>query len=195
MLNNENELFFDSCDGIFLNYLWNPEMLQASAQQAGEARKLDVFVGIDVFGRGTFGGGQLNTSVALDEIKKVGLSAALFAPGWTWEANPTSRLDTVLFDEVEQRLWLGRVKRELLPAKFEAITNGGDGWKLEENGGLGGGIGAMVTSHKLCLRRTEIDLIAIGITKEELACMPSIFVREFFAGTGPNFADKFQLSV
>lgn len=30
-----------------------------------ENRKLDVFTGIDIFGRGTYGGGKFNTSDAL----------------------------------------------------------------------------------------------------------------------------------
>jgi len=52
--------FFDSCDGIFLNYCWNEEKLQNTVALAG-ARKFDVFVGVDVFGRNMFGGGQFNT--------------------------------------------------------------------------------------------------------------------------------------
>jgi len=30
-------------------------------KEAGEARKFDVIAGIDIFGRGTFGGGGYNT--------------------------------------------------------------------------------------------------------------------------------------
>lgn len=52
--------FFDACDGIFLNYTWQTEMLLQSRLNAGE-RYRDVFVGIDVFGRGCFGGGGFNT--------------------------------------------------------------------------------------------------------------------------------------
>ncbi len=43
------QLFFDACDGIFLNYRWNETMLANSANLAGE-RKMDVFTGIDLFG-------------------------------------------------------------------------------------------------------------------------------------------------
>ncbi len=52
--------FFDGCDGIFLNYTWKFEMLLQTKINAGE-RYRDVFVGIDVFGRGCFGGGGFNT--------------------------------------------------------------------------------------------------------------------------------------
>ncbi len=52
--------FFNVCDGIFLNYTWKSEMLIQSKINAGK-RYRDVFVGIDVFGRGCFGGGGFNT--------------------------------------------------------------------------------------------------------------------------------------
>jgi mannosyl-glycoprotein endo-beta-N-acetylglucosaminidase len=54
-------LFFDVCDGIFLNYVWKEENLERSVINA-EARALDVFVGVDVFGRNCFGGGGFNSN-------------------------------------------------------------------------------------------------------------------------------------
>lgn len=71
-LNHSNQIFFDwyatvlrnsvdSCDGIFLNYQWNREKLQNSSRLAGE-RKFDVYTGIDIFGRNTFGGGGYDTN-------------------------------------------------------------------------------------------------------------------------------------
>ena len=45
----------------------------------------DVYVGIDVFGRGCFGGGEFNCVTAMEAIRAKGLSAAIFAPGWTYE--------------------------------------------------------------------------------------------------------------
>lgn len=52
--------FFDVCDGIFTNYSWSENELRASAMAAGE-RLTDVYVGIDVWGRNFYGGGQFNT--------------------------------------------------------------------------------------------------------------------------------------
>ena len=52
--------FFDLCDGIFLNYNWNEERLRSSSTLAG-GRKGEVYVGIDVFGRGCPGGGGYNS--------------------------------------------------------------------------------------------------------------------------------------
>ncbi|CAJ1971056.1 unnamed protein product [Sphenostylis stenocarpa] len=83
-LNENNKPFFDICDGIFTNYSWQEDYPSRSASFAGD-RKFDVYMGIDVFGRDTYGGGQWNTNVALDLIRKVDVSAAIFAPGWVYE--------------------------------------------------------------------------------------------------------------
>lgn len=57
-----SSMFFDACDGIFLNYNWNDEKLQNSLDLArNKGRDMDVYVGIDVFGRGCLGGGGYNT--------------------------------------------------------------------------------------------------------------------------------------
>ena len=62
-LNQFNEPFFNVCDGIFLNYTWNDWMLASSktAASSSSSRVTDVYVGIDVFGRGCFGGGGYNS--------------------------------------------------------------------------------------------------------------------------------------
>lgn len=52
--------FFDVCDGIFINYTWNEDNM-ANTVTAAEHRALDVYVGIDIFGRNTYGGGQFNS--------------------------------------------------------------------------------------------------------------------------------------
>lgn len=83
-LNDNNIDFFRKVDGIFLNYGWNDEKLEKSVQLAQD-RVRDVFVGVDIFGRGCFGGGGLNTSLAVDKIASYSLSIAIFAPGWVHE--------------------------------------------------------------------------------------------------------------
>ena len=78
-----NRCFFDSCDGIFLNYTWAPEVhLEDSVKVAGD-RLTDVYVGVDVFGRNCFGGGGWNARAAVHEALNRGLSVALFAQGKT----------------------------------------------------------------------------------------------------------------
>ncbi|XVF84068.1 hypothetical protein PTKIN_Ptkin16aG0545000 [Pterospermum kingtungense] len=83
-LNEKNKPFFDISDGIFVNYTWKEDYPKLSATVAGD-RKFDVYMGIDVFGRNTYGGGQWTTNVALDVIKKNDVSAAIFAPAWVYE--------------------------------------------------------------------------------------------------------------
>jgi len=93
-VNMLNRPFMDNCDGIFLNYNWRtPDSdpprysLENSVVTVGEGRKADIYVGVDVFGRGCIGGGGLNTNVAMHKIHERSLSAAIFAPGWTYESS------------------------------------------------------------------------------------------------------------
>ncbi|GLH17119.1 Cytosolic endo-beta-N-acetylglucosaminidase, partial [Gryllus bimaculatus] len=71
---------------MLLNYPWREEHLERSAAAAGPARARDVYAGVDVFGRGSYGGGGFGAAEALRAARRLGLSAALFAPGWTHEA-------------------------------------------------------------------------------------------------------------
>ena len=58
--------FYDACDGIFLNYTWKDENLDNSKEMAlSRGRCHDVYVGVDVFGRGCRGGGGFNSKEVL----------------------------------------------------------------------------------------------------------------------------------
>ncbi|KAJ0046942.1 hypothetical protein Pint_06578 [Pistacia integerrima] len=57
-------------------------------------RRYDVYMGIDVFGRSTYGGGKWNTNVALDLLRKDDVSAAIFAPGWVYETKQPPDFET-----------------------------------------------------------------------------------------------------
>ncbi|KAJ1417713.1 Glycoside hydrolase, family 85 [Sesbania bispinosa] len=103
-LNKYNKPFFDICDGIFVNYTWKEDYPRLSAAVAGD-RKYDVYMGIDVFGRNTYGGGQWNTNVALDVLRKNDISAAIFAPGWVYETKQPPDFETA------QNSWWGLVER------------------------------------------------------------------------------------
>ena len=83
-LNDLNSAFFDVCDGIFLNYTWTEELL-ANSVLFDPSRRFDIFVGLDVFGRGCPGGGGFDSNQALTMINYASLSCAIFAPGWTHE--------------------------------------------------------------------------------------------------------------
>jgi endo-beta-N-acetylglucosaminidase D len=99
-LNEKNQMFFDVTDGIFVNYTWNIERLQQSSINGAE-RKYDIFTGIDVWGRNTFGGGHFNIHRALREIAKFDTSVAIFAPAWTFEF-----LGPKDFHKNEKRFWV-----------------------------------------------------------------------------------------
>lgn len=96
-VNDRNISFMNCCDGIFVNYGWNETAPASSAALVGPNRKHEIYFGIDVFGRGTFGGGGFDTSKALVVLKKAGVSAAIFAPGWLLEVgcNPAGDGDDV----------------------------------------------------------------------------------------------------
>ncbi|BGP23793.1 hypothetical protein JCM10295v2_002694 [Rhodotorula toruloides] len=98
-VNELNAPFFLACDSIFLNYWWRSEQLASTAeeiQQTCPGRAADVCVGIDVFGRGTLAGGGFESWRAIHAIcsatqgtarlSVAGYTVALFAPGWTVEA-------------------------------------------------------------------------------------------------------------
>ncbi|KAI9353768.1 glycoside hydrolase [Obelidium mucronatum] len=103
----ENKPFFDACDGIFVNYTWKQSYPEETAKLVSSAsgvdRRKDVFFGIDVWGRNTFGGGGFNVHKALREITKHGLSTALFAQAWTYEFLGPSQ-----FNKADMRLMAWR---------------------------------------------------------------------------------------
>ncbi|XP_072959807.1 cytosolic endo-beta-N-acetylglucosaminidase 1 [Typha angustifolia] len=133
-LNDRNKPFFDLCDGIFVNYTWKENYPKVSAAVAGE-RKFDVYMGIDVFGRNTFGGGQWNTDAALHLLKEDDVSAAIFAPGWVYETKQGADFQS------SQTRWWGLVEQswgilqsypKLLP--FYSNFDQGHGYHLSVEG-------------------------------------------------------------
>jgi mannosyl-glycoprotein endo-beta-N-acetylglucosaminidase len=87
-LNSLNECFFNVCDAIFINYTWKDENLKKCIDFSDKKRLNDIYIGVDVFGRGCLGNGGFNTNVALEKISEYNdLSCALFAPGWLHECN------------------------------------------------------------------------------------------------------------
>lgn len=61
-------LFFDVSDGIFLNYCWKEDHLVQSKSVAVDCKRpYDVYVGIDVFGRGCLGDGGFNTKEVIQK--------------------------------------------------------------------------------------------------------------------------------
>ncbi|OWR52381.1 cytosolic endo-beta-N-acetylglucosaminidase isoform 1 [Danaus plexippus plexippus] len=84
-LNEKNRAFFDVTDGLFTNYSWSASDVSSSVLEAGD-RLTDLYIGIDVWGRNFYGGGQFNTQQAIQVAFHQGCSLAIFAPAWTYEA-------------------------------------------------------------------------------------------------------------
>ena len=56
--------YFAVSDGLFVNYTWKDEELKNSSERGKKLDRLhDIYFGIDVFGRGSFGGGGFNSKV------------------------------------------------------------------------------------------------------------------------------------
>jgi hypothetical protein len=85
-LTSLNKPFFDVCDGLFVNYGWREDTPAVSALLAGMDRRYDIYFGIDVWGRGTYGGGKYCVNKALEVLRRHGVSAAIFAPGYVLES-------------------------------------------------------------------------------------------------------------
>ncbi|POI21579.1 hypothetical protein CIB84_014673, partial [Bambusicola thoracicus] len=98
-LNEQNRVFFDACDGLFVNYNWKEEHLERTRELSGQ-RHADVYIGVDVFARGDVVGGGFDTNKSLSLIRKYGLSAAIFAPGWVYE-----HLGAENFLQNEDKFW------------------------------------------------------------------------------------------
>ena len=79
-----NKPFFDRCDGLWINYTWKEGDPNTMRDAAGD-RRGDVFIGVDCFGRGTYGGGGLNTYVPVEAINLAGMNVGLFGCCWPYE--------------------------------------------------------------------------------------------------------------
>ncbi|KAF4600425.1 hypothetical protein EYR38_005052 [Pleurotus pulmonarius] len=103
-LNAYNLPFFLPSTGFFTNYTWRRDyptdtasffttldpLILANDPGSNLPKKKalnDVYMGVDVWGRGSHGGGGLGCYRAIEHIapESLGLSVALFGQAWTWE--------------------------------------------------------------------------------------------------------------
>ncbi|GAM20286.1 hypothetical protein SAMD00019534_034610 [Acytostelium subglobosum LB1] len=198
-LNVHNKAFFDQCDGIFLNYKWDESMIKQSAILAGSTSH-QIYVGTDVWGRGTFGGGHFNSHIGVEKAIENGMSAALFAPGWTFESNKSSKTISNLR---EATLWTGVRGRQNL-IKNGSANNNMDGWIVEmgdapcdgwgvDDGGINGGK-AFVSSHEWSSMSQEVDLEVVAST-DILSSSPVIELEFYHCGTGPKYNDLLRVKL
>jgi mannosyl-glycoprotein endo-beta-N-acetylglucosaminidase len=229
-LNQHNYSFYDACDSIFLDYRWSKQSLSGS-HDAAESHEPDIqarsicqaagvdppfhfpgdgtrphriFVGVDVWGRGTPFGGGFSSCHAVDIIRDMGMSVALFAPAWTYE-NQSSGRNHDYFEIMERLFWhglncstnaFGDSKSEIQAAW--TTSGGGDGWDVIDDG--------MVSSFDWCTRDRLLDLyeakgMAPGssvqqcLSSDDLHSCPEIFVQQRIRGTAPDCEDFYQLQV
>lgn len=75
-LNELNRPFFEAADAIFINYTWKEDTPAKAAAAAG-AKRQHVYMGVDVFGRNTYGGGGMTCDIALRAAHSQGDSCPL----------------------------------------------------------------------------------------------------------------------
>ena len=98
-----NTPFLKATDGLFTNYGWREQELRDTRAVANTMNRVpDIYTGIDCFGRGSLGGGGFGVGEALSLIQDAGTSAALFAPGWTYE-----HFGGKDFESVDRKFWVG----------------------------------------------------------------------------------------
>ncbi|PPQ73301.1 hypothetical protein CVT26_015330 [Gymnopilus dilepis] len=130
-LNSYNLPFFLSSTGLFSNYTWRPDYPALTVQyflsldpalvgntteshsQSAPKTVQDIYMGVDVWGRGSHGGGGFGSYKAITHIApdSLGLSVALFGQAWTWESEqdkPGWTWDK--WWEYESKLWVGPVE-------------------------------------------------------------------------------------
>lgn len=87
----DNKDYFDSCDGIFVNYQWfDLDTLARSKAEAG-TRQFDVYAGVDVWARNCEYEEGRGCKRAVDSATLAAVSLAIFAPGWVQEKGPGKR--------------------------------------------------------------------------------------------------------
>jgi hypothetical protein len=110
-LNGLNAAFFRVATGLYLDYHWDSvDALRESVQMASAMNRpaTDIYVGIDIYGRGNMpGGGGHRTFEAFDLAWSTGASVALFAPAWTMQVAAQRLHDADTRDERSAQLfWL-----------------------------------------------------------------------------------------
>ncbi len=119
-LNTLNLPFFLPSTSFFTNYTWRSTLPSLSAQymlsldvsllQGSPKTLKDIFIGIDVWGRGSHGGGGFGCYKALEHTntRSMGLSAAIFGPAWSWESEQDKEgWNWEKWWAYERRLWIG----------------------------------------------------------------------------------------
>ncbi|KAG0308811.1 hypothetical protein BGZ98_006743 [Dissophora globulifera] len=177
-LSPKNYRFFEQSDGIFTNYTWQERAVGDSVALAG-SRNRDVYTGIDIWGRNTYGGGGYTTYKALEVIQREKSSCALFAPAWTYQS-----LSKDSFMTNDRLFWTGLhgagIHAESLPLSeyFQTVS------RL-----LTGAAGDKAANDK-----TDIQEVAVmGNRSDEKDFLPiSAYIPSRISGTSTWFHSNFD---
>ncbi|KAK7206387.1 glycosyl hydrolase family 85-domain-containing protein [Myxozyma melibiosi] len=99
--------FFRVADGLFTNYFWKEKQVFDGAKLAGMVYRLDLWTGIDVWGRGVHYPAKFGVGKAMKQIEQAGTSIALFAPAWVYED-----LGSAEFEMNDYRFWYTQTDEE-----------------------------------------------------------------------------------
>ncbi|KAK9366311.1 glycosyl hydrolase family 85-domain-containing protein [Lipomyces kononenkoae] len=99
--------FFRAADGLFTNYFWEDRQVFEGARLAGTIFRLQLWTGLDVWGRNVKYPAKWKIGQALRRIEGSGTSLALFAPAWVYEA-----LATKDFEANDFSFWYDNVDSE-----------------------------------------------------------------------------------
>ncbi|KAK9457545.1 glycosyl hydrolase family 85-domain-containing protein [Dipodascopsis uninucleata] len=106
-LNSTTLPFFRAADGLFTNYFWTTNNVFSGAKLAGDQFKLDLWTGLDVWGRNTLYPAKFDIGKAIRQIEPAGTSLALFAPAWVYEDLPENE-----FEKNDFSFWFSNVDSE-----------------------------------------------------------------------------------
>ncbi|KAG6910189.1 hypothetical protein DXG01_012638 [Tephrocybe rancida] len=152
-LNSKNLPFFLSSSTIFTNYTWPTSYPNTTAEyfltldpaltgntaspqpQTSQKSLNDIYMGVDVWGRGSYGGGGFGAYKAIEVIapESLGLSVAFFGQGWTWE----SEEDKPGFTwegwwDYDRKLWAGPRDGEVVVVPVPKVPKRNGGYKDED---------------------------------------------------------------
>ncbi|KZT35230.1 hypothetical protein SISSUDRAFT_1008983, partial [Sistotremastrum suecicum HHB10207 ss-3] len=135
-LNYWNLPFYLSSDSMFTNYTWPityPALTKKYLSSIPSSLRRDkspssIWVGVDVWGRGSHGGGGYGSYKAIEHVaeaeeKGEGLSVALFGQAWTWESEQDKEgWDWESWWSYEKGLWVGPAGSEPPPPPPQIAT-------------------------------------------------------------------------
>lgn len=199
-LTRENKCFYDISDMFFTDYHWRPSELATSVYNSFDRSPLDISFGTDLYGRGTYQGGKLNTYKAIDEILKYPLSIALFGSAYYYQ-NDAGYKDTSKLEANDKLFWHGDGIISLAnnSGMLPDFINAGMGWNKsgmlqdqydEEQGNI------VVCSMYWASREIGINLQKVcEILKISRSQLTAIEFETYVKGTAPNYKDPYKIYI